>query len=452
MRTDQNDDFDLNDDYPPLDDNAPDNPRPFPDPTLRNCVRMSQNVRVGANLIVLNEVLVENGHFTTFSRAGGFDDDNDAENIEDFPRQNENQETLIAYLIFEFLSLAIHGRVYIGKVLRRSRPDDDWHMTTELCAIKAMRWTSIRDGRHTLENARDEIAAMQHVKEFLDDAVQDDIATMQHVHEFLDGTTHPDDPRDEIAAMEYIQDFFDGDGVNDQPVAASDAMRDKNIIMPLNFLYDDTNIYVITPLCDGEELFDRLRVDQPNFTEEESRNLLTHILHGLELLHRARLCHRDIRCENIMMHQGRPVIIDMGTCLKIPYVNDDMDGAPTDYRYGLAQRCLINRQPRAGKLGYMAPEIYSEEPFDGHAVDMWSVGVCLYKMLTNTDPWNTAASHDRDFRHFSGGYLIRILNYRGSGLSPDAKDLLQRMLFLDPTDRLSLQQVRNHPWMNPTNP
>ena len=100
----------------------------------------------------------------------------------------------------------------------------------------------------------------------------------------------------------------------------------------------------------------------------------------------------------------------------------------------------------------MAPEIYSEEPFDGHAVDMWCVGVCLYKMLTNTNPWNTAALHDRDFRHFSGGYLVPILEYRGSGLSPDAKDLLQRMLFLDPTDRLSLQQVRNHPWMNPTNP
>ena len=307
MRTDQNDDFDLNDDYPPPDDNAPDNPRPFPEPTLMNCVRISLSVRDWANLIVLNHVLVENGHFTTFSRAGGFDDDNDAENIEDFPRQNENQETLIAYWIVEFRSLAIHGRVYIGKVLRRSRPDDDWRMTTELCAIKEMEWTSIRDGRHTLENVRDEIAAMQHVKGFLD-------------------------------------------GVNGQPVAASDAMRDNNIIMPLSFLYDDTNIYVITPFCDDGELFERLRWNEAHFTEEESRNLLTHILDGLELLQRAGLCHRDISCENIMIHQGRPVIIDMGLCLKIPYLNDEMDGANADHRDRLAQRCLINRQPRAGKV------------------------------------------------------------------------------------------------------
>jgi len=314
--------MDQNDDYPRY--NARDNPRPFPEPTLRTCVRMSQSVRDGANVIVLNGVLVENGHFTTFSRAGGFDDDNDAENhsssssmsidssedqreIEDFPRQNENQETLIAYLIFEFLSLAIHGRVYIGKVLRRSRPDDDWHMTTELCAIKAMEWTSIRDGQHLAENPRDEIAAMQHVKEFLD-------------------------------------------GVNGQPVAASAAMRDTNLIMPLNFLYDDRSIYVITPFCDGGDLFELLGVRQANFTEGESRNLLTHILDGLELLQRAGLCHRDISCENIMIHQGRPVIIDMGMCLKIPYLNDEMDGANADHRDRLAQRCLINRQPPAGKV------------------------------------------------------------------------------------------------------
>jgi len=80
---------------------------------------------------------------------------------------------------------------------------------------------------------------------------------------------------------------------------------------------------------------------------------------------------------------------------------------------------------------------------------MWPVGVCLFTMLTGHHPWRTARETDWHFRHFSGGYLVALLtNEPTINLSGDAMDILQRMLFADPNDRLSLQQVRNHPWMN----
>jgi len=73
-------------------------------------------------------------------------------------------------------------------------------------------------------------------------------------------------------------------------------------------------------------------------------------------------------------------------------------------------------------------------------------------MLAGQPPWKVATAHDEIFRIFSGGYLTPILtdhpHYRILGLSGDAIDILQRMLFLDPRDRISLQQVRDHLWMH----
>jgi serine/threonine protein kinase len=96
----------------------------------------------------------------------------------------------------------------------------------------------------------------------------------------------------------------------------------------------------------------------------------------------------------------------------------------------------------------MSPEIYKNAtPFDGFAVDMWAAGVILFLMVTGFPPWDRACNTDERFRYMSAGYLVQMLTEWDLGLSPDVMDLLQRMLFLDPKDRLSLDQVRAHPWM-----
>lgn len=112
------------------------------------------------------------------------------------------------------------------------------------------------------------------------------------------------------------------------------------------------------------------------------------------------------------------------------------------------RRYLLTPQGTCGKWIYMSPEIYKNSaPFDGFAVDMWAAGVILFLMLTGFPPWDRACSTDERFRYMSGGYLVQMLTEWELGLSPDAMDLLQRMLFVDPKDRLSLDQVRAHPWM-----
>jgi len=172
--------------------------------------------------------------------------------------------------------------------------------------------------------------------------------------------------------------------------------------------------------------------------------------------------------ENLLVHQNGALIIDMGMCLKIPYAQSDTalsdtfngmnlgatnGGVPVnDYPFivnGQTQpRHLIAPQGTCGKWIYMSPEIYkNEEPFDGFAVDMWAAGVILFLMLTGFPPWERACMTDDRFKYMTAGYLVQMLTEWEIGLSSDAMDLLQRMLFIDPKDRLSLEQVQAHPWM-----
>ena len=89
----------------------------------------------------------------------------------------------------------------------------------------------------------------------------------------------------------------------------------------------------------------------------------------------------------------------------------------------------------------------SNRPFDGHAVDMWALGPMLFMMVSGSVPWDYASLTDQRFRHCSEGNFVSLAKEWNLGLSPDLIDLLQRMFFKDPKDRLSLNQVKAHPWL-----
>jgi serine/threonine protein kinase len=104
------------------------------------------------------------------------------------------------------------------------------------------------------------------------------------------------------------------------------------------------------------------------FTEDEARHWMHQILNSLETLHNAGIAHRDLSLENVMIHNDRAVLIDLGMSLPIPF--DSQTG----------QRRLIAPQGAAGKLKYMAPEVYSphnQEGFDGFAICGLLVSLCI---------------------------------------------------------------------------
>ena len=214
-------------------------------------------------------------------------------------------------------------------------------------------------------------------------------------------------------------------------------MLESHIMMPMDLLSDNRNLYSIMPYCAGGELFEVLE-KKNRFTETEARYWMRQILKGLSCLKKAGVAHRDLSLENLLVHEGNVLVIDMGMCLRVPFVDQNMN-----------QRYLILPQGVCGKWHYMSPEVCKNQlPFDGPAVDLWAVGVILFLMLTGFPPWERPTLTDERFRYMSNGYLVQMLTEWQLGLSADAMDLLQRMFWLDPTDRLSLEQVCAHPWMN----
>jgi serine/threonine protein kinase len=184
------------------------------------------------------------------------------------------------------------------------------------------------------------------------------------------------------------------------------------------------------------------------FTEERARHWFRQILVGVAHLQERGVCHRDMSLENLMVHDNCAIVIDMGMTIRLPYLS--AQGTVTDKANGV-QRLLVTQQFRCGKPNYMSPEIYSSVgPFDGHAVDMWAVGVILFIMLTGVPPFDTASLADGRFVMVNQGRLQDMLISWGMPVSGDAGDLLQNMLWQDPNRRLSLAQVSQHRWtLNP---
>jgi len=408
-----------NNDYPPrgLERLPPPN---FPENHLHYCARIRTRILNENNQLIIpdGDSLVPTGGLATFNNAGGLDASDDvsmsdsSSSTDSSPREHEIERDATpkrAYLLLRTLSDAIHGRVWYGRVLTRNSPQEEWRMTAEECAIKEMSWESIRRGR---ENQLAE------------------------------------DPQIEISVMRYLKQYHASFTQHGGQISAQQAMIDTNIMMPLDFFYDQTFVYSIMPFCNGGDLFGALE-QRRSFTEPEARFIIKQILDGLEWLQRAGLCHRDMSLENLMIdNNGNVFIIDMGMCIRIPYEgNNDQLRLTEDHR---TRNRRLTFGGRCGKLYYMSPEIYGMRHFDGHAVDLWAVGVILVMLLTGNAPWERPVNTDEYFHHMStnANLTITMRDHWNLNLSAEAFDLMQRMLNPDPRERLSLNQIRAHPWMD----
>merc|ERR1719223_2308917 len=151
-------------------------------------------------------------------------------------------------------------------------------------------------------------------------------------------------------------------------------MLESHIMMPMDLLSDDRNLYSIMPYCTGGELFDVLE-KKNRFSEPEARYWMHQIVKGLSCLKKAGVTHRDMSLENLLVHEANVLVIDMGMCLRVPFIENQ--------HLNTNQRCLILPQGACGKWHYMSPEVCKNQlPFDGPAVDLWAAGVILFLMLT----------------------------------------------------------------------
>ena len=227
----------------------------------RNQIATVQNVlvrtisRSNNNGIGNNNVSNDDSSNSDMSNSSSISDDDTFDSMMGTEAvMEEDESTLVqhAYWLQRTIREAIYGRVLFAVVLKR-RPravaaadGAEWEVTSDHCAVKEMAWQHIRRERNRLaEDPIKEVSAMQHIKNWFE-------------------------------ASKQKSDILPTSG--DTSVAESfQSMRQSNIMMPLDLLTDERNLYSIMPYCDGGELFERLDLNE-RFSEEEARYWMDQLL------------------------------------------------------------------------------------------------------------------------------------------------------------------------------
>eukprot|EP00611_Tribonema_gayanum_P024975 TRINITY_DN5598_c0_g1_i1.p1 TRINITY_DN5598_c0_g1~~TRINITY_DN5598_c0_g1_i1.p1 ORF type:complete len:347 (+),score=105.85 TRINITY_DN5598_c0_g1_i1:514-1554(+) len=229
---------------------------------------------------------------------------------------------------------------------------------------------------------------------------------------------HVENPMDEIAAMQLIA--ARGGHPNILPITAA--------------LEDATALYLITPYCDGGDLFDYVCMNG-GLSEDEARPLFRQLAEALAFLQRDDIAvvHRDMSLENVLVHDGGSLfVMDFGMSVRLP--------PPPS----ADARALIAPQSQRGKPKYMSPEVFAEAPFDAKA-DVWALGVMLYTMLQYSQPY--ARPHASDARYHAIAVLHELERCVPRPLSRDALHLIQWCMVATPALRPTVAQILGHPWL-----
>lgn len=196
-----------------------------------------------------------------------------------------------------------------------------------------------------------------------------------------------------------------------------------HIIRLYEVIETQTDIFVVMEYVKCGELFDYI-VEKGRLQEEEARKFFQQIIAGVEYCHRNLVVHRDLKPENLLLDSKYNVkIADFGLS------NVMRDG------HLLKTSC--------GSPNYAAPEVISGKLYAGPEVDVWSCGVILYALLCGSLPFDDENIPNL-FKKIKGGIYTLP-----SHLSAAARDLIPRLLVVDPMKRMTISQIRQHPWFQP---
>ena len=191
-----------------------------------------------------------------------------------------------------------------------------------------------------------------------------------------------------------------------------------------NHFEDDTNFYLVMPLAAKGQLYRVLRKFR-KFDERTAAQILRETISALQYLHHFNppIIHRDIKPENLLLNEGgRVLLADFGW-------SNFSDGGV--------------RKTFCGTPEYIAPEMLLKKGHDTR-VDIWSVGVLMFELLSGYSPF--VAKNNQDLYQ----NIRRLKIQWPKDMQPIAKNLIGKILKLNPLDRPSLQEILDHQWFKTT--
>jgi len=237
--------------------------------------------------------------------------------------------------------------------------------------------------------------------------------------------------RKDVAGRHYLETFVDQD-LYTFLLKMSREDPHPNVLKQLDYLMGPKVIYNPQELLEGQDLLNFLQENAP-IRESTARQLMRQVLAALRHIHGVAdvgLIHRDVKLENLRFRKRDPrsdlVLIDFGLCCTV---------LPEQ------KRTIV------GTLLYMAPEIFSHHY--NAQVDLWSVGIILYIILTGKPPWvqNPSKGIAPNEELVKGKALELALAAQELAAAPGpAKDLLGRLMVVAPGERLCAADALAHPW------
>ncbi|KAK6460588.1 kinase-like domain-containing protein [Scheffersomyces coipomensis] len=210
-------------------------------------------------------------------------------------------------------------------------------------------------------------------------------------------------------------------------------LNHPNIVNLVEVMKSGKYIGIVLEYASGGELFDYI-LHHKYLKENVAKKLFAQLVSGVDYMHSKGLIHRDLKLENLLLDKHKNVIIsDFGFVNS--YNKDKNDFMKTS----------------CGSPCYAAPElVLTQSPYEGRKVDIWSLGVILYAMLSGYLPF------DDDPENEDGSDIVKLYHYICKTpltfpeyVSPLARDLLRKIIVPDPKRRINLNEIRNHPWLSP---
>ncbi|KAJ6830176.1 uncharacterized protein M6B38_355180 [Iris pallida] len=232
----------------------------------------------------------------------------------------------------------------------------------------------------------------------------------------------------ELVAMKYLPRGQKIDENVAREIINHRSLRHPNIIRFKEVVLTPTHLAIVMEYAAGGELFERI-CSAGRFSEDEARYFFQQLICGVSYCHFLQICHRDLKLENTLL-----------------------DGSPAPRLkicdFGYSKSSLLHSRPKStvGTPAYIAPEVLSRREYDGKLADVWSCGVTLYVMLVGAYPFEDPQD-PKNFRKTIG--RIMAIQYKIPDhirLSQDCKHLLSQIFVTNPTKRITIREIRNHPW------
>uniref|UniRef100_A0A665X9G4 MAP/microtubule affinity-regulating kinase 3 n=1 Tax=Echeneis naucrates TaxID=173247 RepID=A0A665X9G4_ECHNA len=199
-------------------------------------------------------------------------------------------------------------------------------------------------------------------------------------------------------------------------------LNHPNIVKLFEVIETEKTLYLVMEYASGGEVFDYL-VAHGRMKEKEARTKFRQIVSAVQYCHQKHIVHRDLKAENLLLDADMNIkIADFG------FSNEFTVGGKLD--------------TFCGSPPYAAPELFQGKKYDGPEVDVWSLGVILYTLVSGSLPFDGQNLKELRERVLRGKYRIPFY------MSTDCENLLKRFLVLNPGKRGTLEQIMKDRWIS----